>query len=121
MFSVGRSLPGGWFAFLRGIRLREDGKFDEEKTLEVAETADAKIAAASKEQHEADSRVEKMLAADSTLYAEIGKSGCAFVKQHLEVAVRGGATQEKAEREAVDRWGEELKRRRMFLKCIRTG
>eukprot|EP01043_Picozoa_sp_COSAG02_P024752 COSAG02_NODE_1364_length_13033_cov_176.652292_3_plen_2127_part_00 len=108
------SLPGGWFAFLRGIRLREDGKFDEEKTLEVAETADAKIAAASKEQHEADSRVEKMLAADSTLYAEIGKSGCAFVKQHLEVAVRGGATQEKAEREAIDRWGEELKRRRIF-------
>ena len=29
------SLPGGWFAFLRGIRLREDGKFDEEKTLEA--------------------------------------------------------------------------------------
>ena len=47
------SLPGGWFAFLRGIRLREDGKFDVDKTLEVTETADAKIAAASKEQHEA--------------------------------------------------------------------
>ena len=61
LLAVRHSLPGGWFAFLRGIRLREDEKFDEEKTLAGAETADAKIAAASKEQHEADTRVEQML------------------------------------------------------------
>merc|ERR1711871_1895424 len=65
--AVNHVIPGGWFSFLRQIRMREGAKLDEQKALKDAEMADTKIEAAAHRLRDAQYQAGRMLRYGSKL------------------------------------------------------
>ena len=112
VMAVNEAIFGGWFGFLKTVRLREDRRFDEVK-MEELEMAATQIEAAAQRQRKAEARAAHLVQKGSFLHLTIGNEGCWFVKPDVTAGFLRGLREQTVRDEAVDIWYKEQQRSRV--------
>ena len=108
VLAVNEYLPDGWFAFLAGVRLGENKKFDEKKTMAAAtvdvEATEQVVAAAALQRQQCEEQADGILDQRARDTAGLIGHQRAFLKGLLVAALTRGSSAAEAMEDALTSW-----------------